>query len=193
MASIGLVRLTGDAREAEVQHEALDPICSQVFEEASTRRRVIENRPGLLAVLNDASSEDQIVVTKVRYLAQTMADGLEVLVDLVDRGVAVRVLGGAAAGEHSEPSFFVDQCREIAETRRSIRSDRIRAGLTADRADSSTLGRPTLIDDARYNDMVMRREQGKSIRSIAQAVGVSVGTVHNVLVRGLQSVTHPME
>lgn len=108
MAIIGLVRLTGDAREAEVQHEALDPICSQVFEEASTQRRVIENRPGLLAVLNDASREDQIVVTKVRYLAQSMVDGLEVLVDLVDRGVAVRVLGGAAAGDHSELSFFLD-------------------------------------------------------------------------------------
>jgi len=193
MVSIGLVRLTGDAREAEVQHEALDPICSQVFEEASTRRRVIENRPELLAVLNDASSEDQIVVTKVRYLAQSMADGLEVLVDLVDRGVAVRVLGGAAAGEHSEPSFCLDQCREIAETPRSIRSDRIKAGLRAARADGSTLGRPALIDNASYNDMVTRREQGESIRSIAQAVGVSVGTVHNVLVRGLQSVTHPME
>ena len=98
MAIIGLVRLTGDAREAEVQHEALDPICSRVFEEAATRRRVIENRPELLAVLNDMRSEDQIVVTKVRYLAQSMADGLEVVVDLVDRGVAIRVLGGAAAG-----------------------------------------------------------------------------------------------
>lgn len=185
MANIGLVRLTGDAREAEVQHEALDPICSRVFEEVSTRRRVIENRPGLLAVLNDASSKDQIVVTKVRYLAQTMADGLEVLVDLVDRGVAVRVLGGAAAGDHLEPSFFLDQCREIAETRRSIRSGRIKAGLRATRADGSTLGRPTLIDDAIYNDMVTRPEQGESIRSIAQGIGVSVGTVHNVLVRGL--------
>lgn len=92
MAIIGLVQLTGDARESEVQHEKLDPICSQVFEETSARRRVIENRPELLALLNDASSEDQIVVTKVCYLAQSMVDGLEVLVDLVDRGVAVRVL-----------------------------------------------------------------------------------------------------
>lgn len=193
MAIIGLVRLTGEAREAEIQHEALDPICSHVFEEASTRRREIENRPELLAVLSDASSEGQIVVTKVRYLAQSMADGLEVLVDLVDRGVAVRVLGGAAAGDHAEPSLFLDQCREIAETRKSIRSARIKAGLRAARAGGSTLGRPKLVDDARFHDIAMRREQGESIRSIAQAVGVSVGTVHNVLVRGPQSVTHPME
>lgn len=181
MAIIGLVQLTGDAREAEVQHEALDPICSRVFEEASTQRCVIENRPELLAVLNDAASEDQIVVTKVRYLAQSMVDGLEVLVDLVDRGVAVRVLGGAAAGDHSEPSFFLDQCREIAESRRSIRSDRIKAGLRAARTGGSALGRPRVLDDAKYNDIVTRREQGESIRSIAQAVDVSVGTVHNRL------------
>lgn len=181
MAMIGLVRRTGDANEAEVQHEALDPICSRVFEEAATRWRVIENRPELLAVLNDMRSEDQIVVTKVRYLAQSMADGLEVLVDLVDRGVAVRVLGGAAAGNHAEASVFLDQCREIAEGRRSILSARIKAGLRAARAGGSTLGRPTLTDDTRYNDMVMRREQGESIRSIAQAAGVSVGTVHNKL------------
>lgn len=181
MEMIGLVRRTGDAREAEEQHEALDPICSRVFEEAATRRRVIENRPELLAVLNDMRSEDQIVVTKVRYLAQSMADGLEVVVDLVDRGVAVRVLGGAAAGDHSEPSFFLDQCREIAEGRRSSRSARIKAGLRASRAGGAALGRPRVLDDAKYNAIVTRREQGESIRSIAQAVDVSVGTVHNSL------------
>lgn len=181
MANIGMVRLIGDAREAEVQHEALGPICSQVIEEASTRRRVIENRPELLALLNDASSEDQIVVTKVRYLAQSMVDGLEVLVDLVDRGAAVRVLWGAAAGDHAEPSFFLDRCREIAESRRSIRSDRIKAGLRAARAGGSALDRPSVLDDAKYNEIVTRREQGGSIRSIARAVEVSVGTVHNAL------------
>lgn len=65
--------------------------------------------------------------------------------------------------------------------------------MRTSRAGGAALGRPRVLDDAKYNAIVTRRGQGESIRSIAQAVGVSVGTVHNVLVRGLQSATNPME
>lgn len=181
MAIIGLVRLTGDASEAEVQHDALDPMCERVFEEAATRRRLTRTRPQLLAALNDLGHDDLLVVTKVRYLAQTSIDGLEVLTDLVDQGVPVRVLVGMAAGDHVEGSFFLDQSREIVEIRRKILTDNIKAGLRAARERGAALGRPRAVDDAKSADIVSRREQGQSLRSIARAVEVSLGTVHNVL------------
>lgn len=181
MAIIGLVRLTGDASEVEVQHDVLDPMCERVFEEAATRRRLTRTRPQLLAALNDLGHDDLLAVTKVRYLAQTSIDGLEVLTDLVDQGVPVRVLFGMAAGDHVEGSFFLDQSREIVEIRRRILTDNIKAGLRAARERGAALGRPRAVVDAKSADIVSRREQGQSLRSIARAVEVSLGTAHNVL------------
>lgn len=191
MALIGLVRVTDVDRESEVQHKLLDPVCSKVLREDATRRRVIENRPGLLTALEEVGDDDHLVVTKVRFLAQNMITGLEVLVALVDQGVAVRVLLGAAAGEHEGSSFFLDQSRKIVEFRRNIRSEKINAGLSAARVPGSHAGRPTVVDDTRWEDIVMRREQGESIRSIAQAVDVSVGTVYNNLSRAQTSLITP--
>ena len=45
MTLIGLVRVTGDVRDVDRQHELLDRICARVFEEEASRRRLIKNRP----------------------------------------------------------------------------------------------------------------------------------------------------
>lgn len=97
------------------------------------------------------------------------------------------MLAGMAAGDHAGGSFFLDQSREIVEIRRKILTDNIKAGLRAARERGAALGRPRTVDDAKYADIVSRREQGQSLRSIARAVDVSVGTVHNVLARVARS------
>lgn len=98
------MRVTGDTRDAERQHEVLQPICARVFEEESSRRRLIENRPELLAALEQLGTGDRLVVAKVRHLAQDMVDRWEVLIDLVEHGVAVRVLEGSDAGDYDRVS-----------------------------------------------------------------------------------------
>jgi DNA invertase Pin-like site-specific DNA recombinase len=148
----------------------LDPLCERVFEESATRRRLAKNRPQHLAALNDVGHDDPLVISKVRYLAQTPVDGLEVLTDLVDRRVAARVLAGMATGDHTEQSLFLDQSREIVEIRRTILTQKINAGLRAARERGAVLGRPRTVDEANIADIVSRREQGESLRSIARAV-----------------------
>lgn len=181
MTLIGLVRVTSNTREVELQHNALQATCSRVHEEPAAQTRLIQNRPHLLAALNDINDGDLLVLTRVRFLARTSIDGLGALIDLVDRGIAVRVLGGMGAGDHSEPSFFLTQCREIADLRQNLWTDRIKAELKASQESGSPVGRPRLVTHAQRNEIITRRGRRESIRSIALAVEVSVGTVHNVL------------
>jgi DNA invertase Pin-like site-specific DNA recombinase len=112
-----------------------------------------------------------------------MLEGLDVLNDLFEQGVAVKVLEGMAAGDHTEGSLFLDHGRDIAELRRRLLSQRIKAGLQAARERGDVSGRPAVVNDDRRAGILPRREQGESIRAIALAVGVSVGTVHNVLAK----------
>ncbi|WP_245605955.1 recombinase family protein [Promicromonospora kroppenstedtii] len=178
---IGLVRVTGDARDVERQHELLGPICARVFEEKVSRRRLIKNRPQLLAALDHLRPGDMLVVTTAKHLAQSMLEGLDVLNDLIEQGVAVKILEGMAAGDHTERSLFLDQGRDIAELRRRLLSRRIKAGLQAARERGDVGGRPTVVNDDRHAGILSLRKQGEPIRAIARSIGVSVGTVHNVL------------
>lgn len=181
MALIGLVRVTEDARDVERQHEVLDPICARVFEEETSRRRLIENRPQLLAALEQLGTGDRLVVTKVRHLAQSMVDGWEVLIDLVEHGFAVRVLEGSDAGDYNEVPDIREDAREVTEIRRSLLSESIKDGLQAARERGAPGGRPRVVDRTMRAAIFAQRDEGETLRSIAQSLGVSVGTVHAVL------------
>lgn len=178
---VGLVRVTDDARDVERQHDALDPICTRVFEETASRRLLLKNRSELRAALDYLGPDDLLVVKKASHLAQSMIDGLDVLNELFEQGVVVKVLEGIAAGVHTERSLILDAGRDIAEDRRRNLSWRIKAGLEAARHRGVVGGRPRVIDDDKRAVILSRGEQGESIRSIAQSLGVSVGAVHSVL------------
>lgn len=181
MALIGLVRLGSDPGDARSQREALEPICTRIFEETASRRRVITNRPGVLDALAVLGDEDVLVVTHARNLSTSTVDGLEALLYLVERGVIAKVLNGLATGEHAGDSEFLNDVRELRQLRRELRSSRIRAGIKAAREHGHRHGRPPTISDETQLEIRMRRDQRESLRSIAGSVGVSLGTVHRVL------------
>jgi DNA invertase Pin-like site-specific DNA recombinase len=159
----------------------LDPICACVFEEAASRRRLVRNRPQLLAALDRLRPGDLLVVKKAKHLASSTIDGLDVLNDLVEQGVPVRVLEGIAGGDHTRRSPILDLGRDIAETHRQLISQKIKLGLQAAHGRGAAGGRPTVLDDDKRADILRRRERGESLRAIARSTDVSVGTVHNAL------------
>lgn len=75
------------------------------------RRRLIKNRPELLAALDHLHAGDMLVVTKAKDLAQTMLECLDVLNGLVEQGFALKVIEGMAAGDHTERSHDVEWLR----------------------------------------------------------------------------------
>jgi DNA invertase Pin-like site-specific DNA recombinase len=67
----------------------------------------------------------------------------------------------------------------VAELERSLIVERVRAGLRNARAKGKTLGRPRVtVDAARVSSL---RDQGRTIREIAESLGVSRSLVHKTL------------
>lgn len=91
----------------------------------------------------------------------------------------IRVVGspGPPVGGQSSPS------RALAEDRRRDIIRKTRSGLAVARARGRVGGRPRVVDEDREAVILARRERGESIRQIAAAVGVSVGTVHGTVAR----------
>lgn len=181
MALVGLVRVSTKGQETARQHDALDPICVKVFEEKVSGKLKVEDRPGLAAALDYMREGDMLTVHEVDRLGRSLLEGLIVLTDLFERGIAVKVLDGIAQGEHTERSLILDLALALAEDRRRDIVRKTKHGLDAARARGKVGGRPRVVDDDKRAVILARREKGESIRVIALAVGVSVGTVSGVL------------
>jgi DNA invertase Pin-like site-specific DNA recombinase len=67
----------------------------------------------------------------------------------------------------------------VAELEREIIRERTRAGLAAAKRRGARVGRPRARVDG--DRAVALRDQGKSVREIAKALGVGVGTVQRLL------------
>jgi len=181
MALVGLVRVSTQKQETARQHDALDPICVKVFEEKVSGKLAVEDRPGLAAALDYIRPADMLTVQEVDRLGRNLLDGLIVLNDLFQRGIAVKVLDGIAAGEHTERSLVLDLALALAEDRRRDIARKTKNGLEAARARGNVGGRPTVVDPDKRRAILARRAQGESLRTIAAGVGISVGVVHRIV------------
>jgi DNA invertase Pin-like site-specific DNA recombinase len=182
VALVGLVRVSTSKQETARQHDALDGLCVKVFEEKISGSLAVGARPTLAAAIDYLRPGDMLTVQEVDRLGRNLLEGLLVLNDLFSRGIAVKVLDGIAAGEHTERSLILDLALALAEDRRRDIVRKTRDGLAAARARGRTGGRPRVVDTDKRRIILARHADGESIRTIARATKVSVGTVHKVLV-----------
>jgi DNA invertase Pin-like site-specific DNA recombinase len=181
VALIGLVRVSTDKQKTQRQHDALDPICLKVFEEKASGKLAADDRPALMDALSYIRDGDMLAVQEVDRLGRNLLEGLIVLNDLFQRGVAVKVLEGIAAGEHTERSLILDLALALSEDRRRDIVRKTKDGLEAARRRGRVGGRRPVVDGDKRAAILARRQRGESIRTIAAAVKVSIGVVHKTL------------
>jgi DNA invertase Pin-like site-specific DNA recombinase len=178
VALVGLVRVSTSKQETARQHDALDPICERVFEEKISGSLALDARPALSAAIDYMRSGDMLTVQEVDRLGRNLLEGLLVLNDLFSRGIAVKVLDGIAAGEHTERSLILDLALALAEDRRRDIARKTRSGLESAARHGRRGGRPRVVDEDKRRAILARRAEGQSLREIARGVGISLAVVH---------------
>jgi DNA invertase Pin-like site-specific DNA recombinase len=178
VALVGLVRVSTQRQETARQRDALDPICVRVFEEKISGKLKIADRPGMQAALDYMRPGDMLTVAEADRLGRNLLEGLIVLNDLFTQGIAVKILHGIAAGEHTERSFVLDMALALAEDRRRDIAHKTRNGLETAARRGNKGGRPRVVDDDKRRAILARRAEGQSLREIARGVGVSLAVVH---------------
>jgi DNA invertase Pin-like site-specific DNA recombinase len=182
---IGLARVSTDAQDAQLQHDALaEAGCGRVYSEKASTRKAASERQGLAAALDYLRSGDTLIVWKLDRLGRSVKEVLTICDDLHDRGIAVRILTGKLSGNYSpsgEGKFFFTMMAAFAELERDIIHERTMAGLKAARAQGKTGGRPTVMDPDKLAAARARRDRGESPTEIAKALGVSRASVYRHL------------
>ena len=135
---IGLARVSTDAQDAQLQHDALTEAgCGRIYTEKVSTRKAASERQGLAAALDYLRPGDTLVVWKLDRLGRSVKDVLTIADDLHARGhrrpdphrQAVRQLLA-----HGEGKFFFTMMAAFAELERDIIHERTMAGLAAARA-----------------------------------------------------------
>ena len=91
---------------------------------------------------------------------------------------------GAASGVEARHLNLIMSLQIVgvfAEFERSTIQERVRAGLERARAQGKTLGRPR-VPEQKIATVSALKGTGESVRKIAKATGLGVGTVHRILV-----------
>lgn len=175
MALVGLVRVSTDKQNTERQHDALDPICIKVFEEKISGKLQTDERPALLNAIEYVREGDMLCVQEVDRLGRNLLEGLIVLNDLFERGIAVKVLEGIAAGEHTERSLILDLALALAEDRRRDIVKKTKDGLAAARKRGRVGGRRPVMTEALVIQAVALRAQGFSLKQIQPHLRIAEG------------------
>ena len=182
---IGLARVSTDAQDARLQHDALTGAgCGRIYTEKVSTRKAAAERQGLAAALGYLRAGDTLVVWKLDRLGRSVKDVLTIADDLHARGIGVRILTGKLSGSYSptgEGKFFFTMMAAFAELERDIIHERTMAGLAAAKAQGRTGGRPTVMDADKLAAARARRERGESPAKIAKALGVSRASIYRHL------------
>ncbi|WP_069883570.1 recombinase family protein [Streptomyces luteocolor] len=175
MALIGLVRVSTDKQNVDRQHDALDDICVKVFEEKISGKLAVDERPGLSAALDYLREGDMLTVQEVDRLGRDTLTGLTTLAELFKRGIAVKVLEGIGAGEHTESNLLLELALVLAAERRRDIVKKTNDGLVAARARGRVGGRRPVMTEALVVQAVALRGQGFSIKQIQPHLRITEG------------------
>ncbi|WPO70183.1 recombinase family protein [Streptomyces sp. KN37] len=175
MALVGLVRVSTDRQNVERQHDALDPICIKVFEEKISGKLAVEERPALSAALEYVRDGDMLTVQEVDRLGRDTLTGLMTLADLFERGIAVKVLEGIGAGEHTETNLILELALVLASERRRDIVKKTKNGLEAARRRGRIGGRRPVMTEALVVQAVALRDKGFSLKQIQPHLRITEG------------------
>lgn len=142
------------------------------------------DRPGFRQLMTDCTSGKitRVVVYKLDRLTRDALTGIQTIIDLDAMGI--EFVSVSQPMFHPETPFrrvIIAVFAELAQMERDQIRERVIAGLEAARRRGVKLGAPKKVTDDKIVEIVALRDEGKTIRDIAESVGVSTGSVSSVL------------
>ena len=140
-----------------------------------------DSRPELNKLMADAHRRrfDAVVVWKFDRFARSVSHLLRALENFNALGVGFVSLSEQIDTSTPTGKMVFTVLGAVAELERSLIAERVRAGLRNARAKGTRLGRPRISVDA--SRVARLRAEGRTVREIADTLGVSRSLVHKTL------------
>lgn len=186
MSVVGYARVsTREQNPASQEAELRAAGASRVFVDRGESSRIAE-RPQWLACQEYLRSGDTLVFRALDRLAGSEVMAIQVVHDLISRGVNIRSLTEPALNiDTSNPmgQAIVGIMAVFAQLRVDTIRENTRRGLAYARAHGRTGGRPTVMGPERTDAALRMKARGESTAHIAAVLGVSPSSVRRALNR----------
>ena len=142
-----------------------------------------EKRPSLNSLIKDAYRKrfDSVVCWDISRIGRSMKELILFLSDMKDRGIGICSVRQGFDTSTSMGEIMFQFVGILSSWEREMIRERTLAGLERAKSEGKTLGRRKVTNDTMTAKIIELRNDKKSIREIASDVGVSIGTVSNVL------------
>ena len=142
-----------------------------------------DKRPALNSMIKDAYRKrfDLVVCWDISRIGRSMKELVLFLSDMKDRGVGICSVRQGFDTSTSMGEMMFQFVGILSSWEREMIRERTLAGLERAKSEGKTLGRRKVTNDEVTAKIIELRTAKKSIRDIASEVGVSRGTVSNVL------------
>ena len=142
-----------------------------------------EKRPALNALIKDAYRKrfDSVVCWDISRIGRSMKELVLFLSDMKDRDIGICSVRQGFDTSTSMGEILFQFVGILSFWEREMIRERTLAGLERAKSEGKTLGRKKVTDKVITAKIIELRNDKKSIREIASNVGVSRGTVSNVL------------
>ena len=142
-----------------------------------------DKRPALNALIKDGYRKkfDAVVCWDISRIGRSMKELVLFLSDMKDRNIGIVSVRQGFDTSTSMGEIMFQFVGILSSWEREMIRERTLAGLERAKSEGKTLGRKKVINDEITTKIIELRNAKKSIRDIASEVGVSRGTVSNVL------------
>jgi len=182
---IGYARVSkaDGSQTTDLQRDALlaagvDP--EQIYEDQASGKQ--DDRPQLASCLKALRSGDTLIVWKLDRLGRDLRHLVNVVHDLTDRGVGLKVLTGQGAAIDTTTAsgkLVFGIFAALAEFERELISERTKAGLASARARGRKGGRPYKMTPAKIRlAMASMGQPGTNIGELCKELGVTRQTLY---------------
>ena len=140
-------------------------------------------RPALNAMIKDGYRKkfDTVVCWDISRIGRSMKELILFLSDMKDRGIGICSVRQGFDTSTSMGEIMFQFIGILSSWEREMIRERTLAGLERAKREGKTLGRRKVTNDTMTAKIIELRNEKKSFRQIASEVGVSRGTVSNVL------------
>ncbi|MDC0989031.1 recombinase family protein [Rhodospirillales bacterium] len=142
-----------------------------------------EKRPSFNEMIKDGYRRkfELVVCWDISRIGRSMKELIMFLSDMKDRDIGICSVRQGFDTSTSMGEVMFQFVGILSSWEREMIRERTLAGLDRAKKEGKTLGRKTVIDDDKVSHIRKLRSIGRSLRDIASEVGVSKGTVSNVL------------
>ena len=142
-----------------------------------------DKRPALNSLIKDAYRKrfEAVVCWDISRIGRSMKELVLFLSDMKDRDIGIVSVRQGFDTSTTMGEMMFQFVGILSAWEREMIRERTIAGLERAKSEGKTLGRKKVVNDEITSQIVELRNAKKSIRAIASEVGVSRGTVSNVL------------